>query len=1432
MSRLVKGADLINQFGRNLPTPVIDTIRLKNMRSDDPIYEELSDLNSAVGGGTSGRYQADPEESETITRIDVDISVLMNTWDGFKAEELSKELFQTVTSNDETDNESLYINIFVSRNTSTTSKLKSSRLNLKNIFTPASDLGRDFLTNKAAYDAENYQLLSHLSALTGIGQTSEYIVSVPLSDFYDTVQLTAVFDEDNNPIIKMSQISVTTYIKELPEVENLTYFATISNGNPIILGTSIEGPAARLSPAAYALNFSDVSYEDVMRDGRIAAYAEPAYMDEQGLYYPNIPLRGLNLKYYKTDSYSRNDIFAAIDSLLSEYSQYLSTDVDLKDAIEGIMYIMSVYGEEPDFINRLNRTGQIFAVTKDVTRTSRLYERYRILVKNIDAQVRSQPEVVMRVLRNYKIVDSREFVAADFDAMSHVGGLISTDFLYSRILHTNVANYVPIANQSSEYPGTAELPVTPSERLSEFNEMMSVLKNNLQDLLTADLSSTEGPRDGMISYYQEAVDAITEWVFFTWADRFVGGGNPGDQSAGAGFNKGESEMWEGIRFVYGSTDGPDRTRVGDFNWFTNYHAHYFGYTPEGMNAYNKRRDGSETAAAILSQATSAGDGIGRYKGNTAHLSDLSAATNSHEEFLAAWVLSSLEDQLRVYVPRRRFPDGGSSTNPETAPDSEYDVGTRPSDSSFADEWTIGPDEDVEISYGAGQNVKEDALDYVGSIKAIENLATLFGSDAEGTRPEMESFFVGSKTAWDGGLSFIDGFAIARRKMSVIRDQVKILIRDLFGLDSELRPVANAGRSTIGTSTFDSYLGEMPKAIARDTLNDIMQSINVLPAETLNSESERAMHAELLTVQAYGKIDEHLSEYLNNRLCRIMVGTAAISNEAAADAAGMGGTLKAGKSLVSIRYYSPGTKQVPMIYGDWSLPANLGLATLPGSDAPNYDRFIYEFGSDMINLIRADLISRRDAIKAAIMEILRLQGYYVGTATDIGIHSALAENDIILKKYGYFFFDMEKYIRKQSVASQVMNIDRFLAFFPAAKQITNNAITFSKAEYINHNFGENGVKLFLKKDLTGESLSAKATRFEYLRFGTPLKPNGNPYVYSKVNTLSNITFDQITEYSRFIPSVGADAAGESASSYSGDDAERARNMDSGTTSSTSSGTSTPEAELLPDELDMASLLADPAYQPSDQYSMLALRNYAFPGFSDAPLYAGTTWRDDYRLMCFNYQIFIDDDDAFFNPFFKNAPYSNDWVTFKVELFDESDTMIEAIVSQYHAILEEFNEYFEFAIEGCAYDNYNQKFNDFFVEQMLGMYPEPRDSPWFRMVAIFTLYMNIFTNAYNGDKAQMEEAANVIIESVRPETGSLRYLLEFHAELMSFSDSLKAAENNAKNIANASREDAGPGSAAPPQTQRTFTLNTIVSERVIDHIGDYTVRADKMDFFDDD
>ena len=203
--------------------------------------------------------------------------------------------------------------------------------------------------------------------------------------------------------------------------------------------------------------------------------------------------------------------------------------------------------------------------------------------------------------------------------------------------------------------------------------------------------------------------------------------------------------------------------------------------------------------------------------------------------------------------------------------------------------------------------------------------------------------------------------------------------------------------------------------------------------------------------------------------------------------------------------------------------------------------------------------------------------------------------------------------------------------------------------------------------------------------------------------------------------------------------------------------------------------------------------------------------------------MDDDNAFINPFFKAAPYSNDAVTLSIELHDNSHTMVQALNDHYQGVLDTFkDEYFDVAIEGCAYDNYNHKFNDFFTEQMLLRFPDPTTSPWFRMVAIYTLYMNIFTDAYSGDKAKMEQAANIIIESVRPETGTLSYLLEFYEQLSAFKIQLEAAAATALGL---HEEGASNG-------YQKYELNTIVSEMVIDHIGDYSKRADDMNRFNRD
>jgi hypothetical protein len=1433
MSRLVKGADLINQFGRNLPTPVIDTIRLTDLSPGDQIYEELESL-TLDSGGLEGIRRRASSDSSTVTRIDVEISVLMNTWDGFKAEELSRELFQTITSNDSTDNESLYINVYVSKSTGTTNELKSSRLNLKGILTPPENMLQSTLLNNDNYSATNYQTMIH--ALSLIGESNHYVVSVPLSDFYDTVEMTAVFDEDNNPILRMSAISVPTYIKDFIGIEHLTYFATISVGNPATIGTTPTTPnIARLSAAAYALNFSDVSYEDVIRDGTIAVYGEPAFLDEQGIYYPSVPLRALNLKYYKTENYNRDDIFNSIDSLLGEYSQYLSTDTDLKNAVEGILYIMSAYGDESDFINRLNRTGQIFAVTQDVTRTSRLYERYRILVNNIDARIKAEPEVVKRVLRNYKIIDARSFVLGDFEARSFVTGLISSDFLYNRVFHTNVANYVPIANQESTYPGTAELPVTPSTYVTEFNEMLNQRKTQLQTLLDAGRSARvygveDIEEDSAQSYYEEAVDTITDWIHNTWARRFVGGHglDVTTLEEPTWFNQGGSSGTDGVKIIipseyYGITQGKDS---GD--WapepvyrlfeelfdFTDGSAagcrELFGYTPTeyspGGNYYMKVPDGPMVSYTDDTY----------YQVNQFFYNDLFAQAASHEEFLGIHELSRNDKQIRAYVPRRKFPGGGSSTNPETAPDTAY-ADTHPDGGGIHTSDTGDEtDEGAIIGYNIGQSLKDSYLDYVGSFSPI-----VFSNFGVATG---ESYYTGGKAATE----ITDPSThvmIYRRKELDTKSQVKAFIQRLFGLNDDLVPIADSDTSTSARTTIDSYLGQMNSVVARDVASKIVNLVSVIPAAALNSEAERQAIAEGLTIQAFGKLDETLNDYLNNDLCRIMLGTAAIQADA-------GKSLKEGKSIVKTKFYRRSPTETPMVFGDWELPAD--CKDSPGQENRS-DRFIYEFGSDIADNIRQTLLRRRAAIKEKIVDMLWLQGYYSGISTDVGIHSALAETDIVLKKYGYFFFDMEKYIRKQSVISQILNVDRLLAYMPLAKEMTNNAINFSKVRYINHNFGANGIQLSLKKDLNSTQ-ATKATSFENMRFKTPLNSDGVPYIYSKVNTLSNITFDQITEYTnnRLTTSgmsyseagvalsspvlADVDFTGATITTYDPD-------AETGGTTATSTGATTADT-APPGEVDMAALLSDPIYQPVDQHTMIVARNYAFPGFNDNTLYAGKTWRDDYRLMCFHYQMFMDDDNAFVNPFFQPAPYSNDAVTLEVTVVDKSHKIVKALYDHYVKIFEDFEEYYNLAIEGCAYNNYDFKFNDFFTEEMLVRFPDPRSSPWFRMVAIYTLYINIFTNTYKGDKARMEQSANSIIESIRPETGTLRYLLDFFQQVEALHEQLNDAYVRTYEIVGAAeRGDIG-------SQIRIFTIHKIISEVVIDHIGDYTERADTMGIFRDD
>ena len=275
-----------------------------------------------------------------------------------------------------------------------------------------------------------------------------------------------------------------------------------------------------------------------------------------------------------------------------------------------------------------------------------------------------------------------------------------------------------------------------------------------------------------------------------------------------------------------------------------------------------------------------------------------------------------------------------------------------------------------------------------------------------------------------------------------------------------------------------------------------------------------------------------------------------------------------------------------------------------------------------------------------------------------------------------------------------------------------------------------------------------------------------------------------------------------------------------------------------DIDVAGGVLD-TYGTADVNSQILLRNYSFVGFHDSALNLGASWQNNYRLMCFKYQFFMDDDLAYNNDSHEewiDTVKSVDDVMISIKIRDNSPELVKALCDKYFEEYEEFLPYVDDAKENCAFDAFDQKFNKFFADAMLEEYPTPVEQPWFRMVATYITLYNLFSDIYAGDRSKMEEAANNILETIRPETGSLGALITFNDACEAFKGRLEDARLAADTVDNGMAQN--PLEKLPPGASEAqilaashgsivnFDIYRTLEAPVIDHIGDYTTREDKM------
>jgi len=1549
MSRLETPAQLIDLFGRQLPNPTIDSIRLNSLTPDDPIYASIKDADlsvfasgevlAAVPPAMENDFKPDAIEARfdqipnQVIQIEVDTSIHFNTSDGFDPAALAKELFQLQTSTDTTDNESLYINILVAKDAGVISDLKTSKLSLKRNLTPQNELTHDYPELRGWYhgisalgrDAVPTVQRSRATTyyLEMIAGHEFYVISVPFSDYYDRIKWTSTFDSENNPILTLSEIKVPIYIRDFSVLSDLSLFATISIGEPATIGG-----AAQLSKAAYAMNFGDVVYEDVKKDGQIAVLGDVIYVDKFGTQYSNLALKALNKKYYKIDNFGPSEIAESVKSLLSEYKPQAKHGTDLEDVLDGINLIMIKDKDDPKFIEKLKIAGRLFPEQSGITPTARLYERYRRLILNINSILQQQEEVVKRIYKNYKIVDQRLFANPVFDATSFVAGAVDEDFLYPRVYQTNVANFVPIRTAGADWPGKAEIPFSPSERREAYSARKNELETEIYNKIAVSWRGTMNDGWGdveeplrsetgvtAIAGVNDAITKIHDWVFNVWAARFVAESITDKASNFSGMRLYTCD-WApggGRGCEHGARTCPDGHVAWWSMWWDVWHdrgvASAFGLDPtthpdpQGPlsdtwtepQSYYDRTDKQWKSRDVRYSAPI-------WKWNYG----INKRISRGEMFsLCQWLDSS--SQLQVYIPKM---GAGTPLNPmDSVPEGQFAGGA----ACWSD---LNAYDYLDMHY-----------DYIGAINPLM-LGTYAGSDNKWWDAfEMDMYWKMKAFELNNSTGFVGGWlpaacSVWRVNSDPLKRQIATLVMSLLGVQSqdwdyttqtyteadwggsmgpriyvppdageEVTYVMVGGGSPSAAmrggvsyivedvehessddpedtsanrfTQVDEYLKDLPAQISATALRHLIEAAEGFPMATLLDSGGREMAAQALTDGLYQRIQEFaeafirespfLQIYIINRLPKNRPAYITYSYDWSEWPGEVGSVSQdqthyaVSPRLSPAKAYGGHASRIP--YGSWvarsimdssdsSLYNYQGGTALyagggsdgahgVGSEDGSWDKYLsVNIADGLVEYFMNRVNPNKSAVKGLVLQYLELIAAWEGDSTNTGIHSALSEVDIIVKKYGYYFFDLEKYIRKGCVASEVMNIDRLMAYLPGAKGLTNEAVNLASTTFENLGMSwghPSNPESLLHSGLVQMRLTMQGTPLlsnlgydtAEMYFWTTMTAQGENYAYSKVHALQDISFSQITDYSyketSTSPGAEGDASGET---YRGE------------------GTADTGVSIY--EVNMAGengLLDHPDHRPIDLYSNLCMRNYGFPGFVDSALHGTQTrWSNDYRLHCFRYQYFVDDDTAIHNTGFgqmgdfdsftyksgdANSP--QDKITLSVKLQDKSHQMVTAMADYFRSIYDEFiNDYYDLAVEHCAFDDYTFSFNEFFIESMLQKYPTPTEQPWYKMVAIHHILINIFTDQYGGSQASAIESANSALEQVRPETGTLAELETYRILLGRFHEQLQEAANVAHEI----WLDRGGSNF------KNFTTMFNNTVRVIDHIGDYKSETEAL------
>lgn len=1275
MPRLIFKGDTNETFGKFLPTPIIDSIIIENVDPDDPIVNPLNEIASEFG--------QPPVVPEDLTKYSANMSVFFNSDDNFDINPLIEELFNYSTDSSG-NNESLYINLYIIKNQTDIDELKGDKFALKRLATPV--VNADMYQNETAEDSglsnTDFDIYASLSGV------SNQVISIPFSDFEDKVTFSTDYDEDGNPVMKSSYVTITGYTQAFTSIQDMAIFACVS--------TESIADLLRYSDATYALNFSDVSYENVIDNNNLAIFSDPVFIDANNQFYPNIPLQALNTKYFKVENFGPTEIINSLNSLTSEYRERALGDSMLSDAIDGIDYVIAMYSNTSEFLPRLNRYKELFPSKSGATTTGRLYERFRIVVTNSNTTLLGQEEVVKRILRNFKLIDARATNFEDISSVSFDETLTDSDFAYPLAIESNVAKYVPESSSKALFPGSTEIDSGELDTLRA--EFTSLLDREVRAIRTEGSNfftkTSPDDRDGRLRDSTAVEAVVSKLADFAdaYALNFV------DDDNGWRFYLLAEDKEEAIDIVVTETNRAILQRFTNELGAGPGSEDFAGIIdPDGPVFYGNNIDGGKTFDFY-----SEGKGLRHCSGGYQ---------------IQSLVQNLTTGPLTLSVPKR----GDDSTDPARLSE------TFARDDAGVDDYELIVS-DITLGFGTGVDFLIDHMQ--------ENIATidLFHTRTVSSSGETSGVFLVKKHYND--------------IYTIIRELLLEALAATADIDDDL------GTTVIDNIIQDTVIDSVETLIENHSsaMMDMFDHPSTSPLVGMTRE-ERTIWAYEWAKTMRTELEESVTAGIGSR-ASLQFYLAQTFREAY-----FGAEVLCQPQFMNYRRGPMTSPTMGVIGGSWShLQGRVSDRTAPAQDQANLSDAILSTFSELA-----------DSIEERLTEFMDEALEYFGTEYDAGGLSVLSNIDIVVKKSGFFFYDMEKYMRRGSFISRFVNVDRMLRTMDLAHEMLNNGVQVAEVHSFNLT---HKTDIILNSPASANYEKASdPTDFDGMSFECQAGSTGQ--VYKQVGAIEGGF-----RYSDFFSTNFLDSSTAETGDYN---IEQAASR----------------------------------YGVQKTMSHLVMRNYNFTDFADSALYGEQTWRENYRLLMYYYQMFLDDDKVFLgDP--TDTEYSNDRVMLEYEIHDSSFHVLKAIIRKYTMIYEEFiREYVEPASEACAYDEFNTQFNSFFVEGILNKFPDARNQPWYKMVALHVIYVNMFTDIYNGSNSVMLDSANSILDQIKPETGTLEALLNFKEQAEKFYEFLQVTEESSRILAN---EICDPTSLNIVETHQSGVFD--VKSPVVDFVGDFT------------